>query len=72
MKLTRKAAKRWPWLPPSRGDVIAIALGVLVLIVVLYSSVVGLSYFWLAPNRGFGPEWRCSYVPLSEPVCIKR
>jgi hypothetical protein len=70
-KLTCMPAKWWPWLPPSRGDVSAISFGVVVLIVVLCSLVVGRPYFWSNSNWGFGPEWRCAYVPQSEPICIK-
>lgn len=74
-KLTRKAANWWPWLPPSRGDIIALAIGVALTIVLLYSLIVPRPYFlwiWWNANRGFGPEWDCSYVPQSEPICIKR
>lgn len=65
----------WPWFPPpSRGEVIAIALGI-VFAAVFMVGVVKFpwwsGWYW-ASNRGFGPDWVCTPVPESEQVCVKK
>jgi hypothetical protein len=62
---------RWPWLPPSRGDIAAIVMGV----VLVAALVIG--FFIIPPTRqrptnaGFGPDWGCVDVPYST-ICFKR
>jgi hypothetical protein len=62
---------RWPWLPPSRGDLAAIALAV-VIAIALVLGVVKVGGFRRISNWGFGPDWNCIGVPQSDPVCFKR
>jgi hypothetical protein len=61
----------WPWLPPNRGDLLAIAFGVVIVATVVF----GLLFRpWNArvPASGFGPDWDCTSVPKGEPICVKR
>jgi hypothetical protein len=62
-----------PWLPPSRQDIMAIALG-LALLVILIIGAFFVPVGWKQPtNAGFGPEWICNQeVTRGGPVCIKR
>jgi hypothetical protein len=66
--------KWWPWLPPGPGDIIAIAIGIGLAVALLLSIIVSPHFWRTSPNSnsGFGPEWNCTYVPQSEPVCTKR
>jgi hypothetical protein len=54
-----------------RGDIIA---GVLCFIVVVgfLLACVRYPYFPFFGQTGFGPDWDCSRLPETEPVCIKR
>jgi hypothetical protein len=61
---------RWPWLPPSPGDLAAIAIAVIIGIA-LVLGVVRIGGFRRFSNWGFGPDWNCIYVPQSDPVCFK-
>ncbi len=61
----------WPWLPPSRDEVLATALGVAILAALLV-AMVKFPYFGHSSNLGFGPDWDCAYTPNSESVCVKR
>ena len=62
----------WPWLPPSRQDVMAIALG-LALLVILVIGAFFVPVAWKQTSAGFGPEWICNQeVTKGGPVCIKR
>jgi hypothetical protein len=65
---------RWPRFPPSRGDVIAILLGIVVAAIFMIGVIKFLSWLgwnW-ASNRGFGPDWVCAPTPGSEQVCFKK
>ena len=62
----------WPWLPPSRGDILTILFGIVLVLVVGVFFVVGPRYGKNWSPAGFGPEWRCLYLPSSDPVCIKK
>ena len=65
----------WPWFPPpSRGEVIATILGIVVAAVFMVGVVKfpwWSGWYW-ASNQGFGPDWVCTPVPQSEQVCIKK
>jgi hypothetical protein len=60
---------RWPWLPPSRGDIAAI----IVLIGIGVALILGVTKFRGVPgvNAGFGPDWDCTSVGKGS-VCMKR
>jgi hypothetical protein len=45
---------------------------VLVLLVVLAFLAVAFPTGVRRTNAGFGPEWECTLVPNSEPICVKR
>jgi hypothetical protein len=62
----------WPWLPPSRKDVRAIVFGIILVAVVGTALAVWPSYRKDSRSAGFGPEWRCFYLPRSDPVCVKK
>lgn len=62
---------KWPWLPPRRGDAIAVAallaLGAAVLMaLVLFPGVTR------SVNYGFGPDWDCKAMPKGGPVCVRK
>jgi hypothetical protein len=61
----------WPWLPPSRGDVLAILFGVALLVAVLVALVIMPRYQDRIP-AGFGPDWRCITMPSGDSVCLKK
>lgn len=63
--------KLWPWLPPTRGDVLGACLGVFV-----FGALLSL-YIW-KPFTGrpldylvSDPGWTCTYPADGEPVCVK-
>jgi hypothetical protein len=58
------------WLPAKRGDILAIALA----LVLLAAAVFGLMFNdpQRKTNFGFGPEWDCKEQGHGDPVCIKR
>ena len=63
--------KVWPWLPPTRGDVLgmlctAVVLGAL-LVLYLWKPFMGRPLAYL----NSGPGWTCTYPPEGEPVCVK-
>ena len=62
---------KWPWLPPSKGDIAAIIFAVLFASFAVFTLVRPPNYarIW---NNGFGPEWHCTSVGRGEPVCTKR
>jgi hypothetical protein len=60
----------WPWLPPGRAELVAIALGIALLAAVLF-AMLKLPNFG-SSSHGFGPDWDCTAVPNSEAVCVKR
>jgi hypothetical protein len=64
--------KYWPWLPPSRGEIFMIAVGV----VLAAAFLIFLTRFpmlgFFRKNEGFGPDWQCAPTPNSEAVCVKR
>jgi hypothetical protein len=62
----------WPWLPPSRGDILAIVLGVALLAAVAYALFFRPWNAAAPSNAGFGPEWVCTPQPMGGPTCIKR
>jgi len=58
---------RWPWLPPSRGDILAIAL--CVALGLIFAFIIGPRF--MRSNPGFGPDWDCTNGPQGA-VCVKR
>ncbi len=62
---------RWPWLPPSGGDLVAIIMSAALLAAVLI-GLFKAPNLGGSPNAGFGPDWDCTVVPKGEPICIKR
>ncbi len=62
----------WPWLPPGHGDVEAIVTVVLLVIIFAVGIIIGPRYLKNWSPAGFGPSWRCTYLPGSEPVCVKK
>jgi hypothetical protein len=62
---------RWPWLPPSGGDLVAIILGA-VLLAAVFLVLFRAPNMARSTNAGFGPDWDCTAVPKGEPICIKR
>jgi hypothetical protein len=63
--------RHWFWHTLGRGDVLGAAF-VLVLLVVLAFLAVAFPTGVRRTNAGFGPEWECTLVPNSEPICVKR
>lgn len=62
---------KWPWLPPTRKDVIVIAVTIAIGAAVFFF----LLRYPVDPqgsNFGFGPEWTCHAQPKGDPVCIKK
>jgi hypothetical protein len=45
-----------------------------VLLVIVFAAgiVIGPRYLKNWSPAGFGPDWRCIYLPRSEPVCVKK
>jgi hypothetical protein len=46
--------------------VTAMIVGTLVCLFVVYPGGIR------GRNFGFGPEWSCTYIPNSDPVCVKK
>ena len=66
---------RWPWILPTRGDI----LGILLVLFFVAAAAIGLIVRpfplhkpGLGPDFGLGPDWDCVYAPKGEPVCVKR
>ncbi len=59
------------WLALNRDEfraiLLAIALVALLLVVAIWSRG-----FFVGSNAGFGPDWECTQMPRSEPVCVKK
>jgi hypothetical protein len=62
----------WPWLPPSRKEVSAIILGVIIVAVVLLVAVIKPPRLRWNANTSFGPDWDCEDLPYGGPVCVKK
>ena len=58
---------RWPWLPPSRGDIVAI--GVCLAFALVFAVIVGPRF--MRSNPGFGPDWDCTNGPQGA-ACVKK
>jgi hypothetical protein len=65
--------RQWTWLQPRRGDIAAIVLGgLLVLLIAIAVFALGSPPSLRArANWGFGPEWDCTSLGRGEPLCIK-
>jgi len=61
----------WPWPLPSRGEILAILVGVVFFVIVLV-AMVKLPVPGRLANPGFGQDWECTSVPYGEQVCIKK
>ncbi len=59
------------WLALNRGEFRAIVLGVALVAGFLVIAIVSRGFF-IGRSAGFGPEWDCTRVPNSEPVCVKK
>jgi hypothetical protein len=62
---------RWPWLPPSRGDIAAIALLIAICVALTFGFIKFKGWPFPNPNAGLGPDWDCSLVGKGT-VCIKQ
>ena len=60
------------WIPPSRGDVVGIVLGVLLVLLIVLYAVSGPLGLRTRTNYGFGPEWNCTSLGRGEPLCVKK
>ena len=62
------------WIPPRRGDIAAIVLGgvLILLIVVAVHHLNGPPNLRARTNWGFGPEWDCTSLGRGEPLCVKK
>jgi hypothetical protein len=58
--------KHWPWLPPSRSELTAIVMAILLLAAVLAAMI----KFPHGVDYSFGPDWDCSPTPYGG--CVKR
>jgi hypothetical protein len=56
------------WLPPRRGDIAAMLLGVLIVAILCLVILQGNPFARV--NWGFGPEWDCRRL-ARDVVCIK-
>jgi hypothetical protein len=65
---------RWPWLPPSRDVVLAIAVGIVIVSALSVAVIKFPQLGWGLQGgyTGFDPDWDCTPIPRSQPVCIKR
>ncbi len=61
---------KWPQWYPTRADVIGVLFVVALLGVVAVAAIKGPQQ--RTNNAGFGPDWDCTAVPNSEPICIKK
>jgi hypothetical protein len=66
--------RQWKWLPPRRGDIAAIVLGglLVLLITIAVLALGGPPSLRARANWGFGPEWDCTSLGRGEPLCIKK
>jgi hypothetical protein len=62
----------WPWLPPSRKEVLAIILGVVIVAALLLAVLIKAPPFRWNANTGFGPDWDCEQMPYGGSVCVKK
>lgn len=58
----------WPWL--KHGDVagillIAVALGIVVLVLVFHPGL------GQRQNFGLSPDWQCARIEKGEPICVR-
>jgi hypothetical protein len=62
------------WIPPRRGDIAAVVLGVglVFLIAVAVYVLGGPPSLRARTNWGFGQEWDCTSLGRGEPLCIKK
>jgi len=58
-------------MPPSGRDVAGIA-AVIVIAILLFVFTRYPHFGGLQSNKGFGPEWDCTYPGQGDPVCIKK
>ncbi len=72
MANSEREPMKWPWLPPSKGDIATIILAVLFASLIVVFTLVSPPNYARIWNHGLGPEWDCSYLPETEPVCIKK
>ncbi|HUC52183.1 MAG TPA: hypothetical protein VMA30_22565 [Xanthobacteraceae bacterium] len=62
----------WPWLPPGRDDFLAILFAIAIALAVTAAFIIGPRYVENWSPAGFGPDWRCIYIPSSDPICLKK
>jgi hypothetical protein len=71
--LPRKPKRKrmlWPWPPRSRGEILAILIGAIFVVMVLV-AMVKFPMYGRQENASFGPEWDCAAdVPYGG--CVKR
>jgi hypothetical protein len=72
MERGSKWARYWPWPPLSRGDIIAAIVCFVFIGALLFGLAVFPNFGRNNPNAGLGPDWDCSRLPHTEPVCVKR
>jgi hypothetical protein len=61
--------RHWPWLPPSRRELIAIIAAMLLLAAVL-AAMIKFPHLRFGMDNSFGPDWDCSPTPHGG--CVKR
>jgi hypothetical protein len=61
----------WPWLPPSRKEILAIIFGVIIVAALLLTAIKSPS-FRRNGASGFGPDWDCEQMPYGGSVCVKK
>ena len=65
------AVAYWPWLPPSRKEILAIIFGVIIVAALLLTAIKSPS-FRRNGASGFGPDWDCEQMPYGGSVCVKK
>jgi hypothetical protein len=61
----------WPWLPPSRKEILAIIFGGIIVAALLVAAIKSPSFRGTAAT-GFGPDWDCEQLPYGGSVCVKK
>jgi hypothetical protein len=61
--------KHWPWLPPSRRELKAVVVLILLLAAVL-AAMIKFPHPRYGMDNNFGPDWDCSPTPYGG--CVKR
>jgi hypothetical protein len=60
---------KWLQWHPTRADIFGAVFAVTLLCVCAVAAMIGPQQ---RTNAGFGPEWDCKVIPMSEPICIRK